>query len=173
VPAAEDDSTGRARFNRFSNDARAAAMRMEEKDDMPQPTDLFGGTMSLLQRTLNLRSAQHHALSANIANADTPRYRSFEVAVDEELRKLCPDGRRLEMARTQTEHMPQPVNPATDNVKLRAGAVPGFSLRADGNTVDLDRAMGDLAENTLKYKTAAQLLSAKLKSLKNVIQGGK
>lgn len=140
---------------------------------MPQPTDLFGGTMSLLQRTLNLRSAQHHALSANIANADTPRYRSFEVAVDEELRKLCPDGRRLEMARTQTEHMPQPVNPATDNVKLRAGAVPGFSLRADGNTVDLDRAMGDLAENTLKYKTAAQLLSAKLKSLKNVIQGGK
>ncbi len=69
--------------------------------------------------------------------------------------------------------MPQPVNPAADSVKLRAGVVPGFSLRADGNTVDIDRAMADLAENTLKYKTAAQLLSAKLKSLRNVIQGGK
>ncbi len=92
---------------------------------MPQPTGLFGGTMSLLQRTLNLRSAQHHAVSANIANADTPHYRSFEVAVDEELRKLRPDGRRLEMARTQTVHMPQPVNPAADSVKLRAGVVPG------------------------------------------------
>jgi flagellar basal-body rod protein FlgB len=146
---------------------------MEERDDMPQPTGLFGGTMPLLQRALNLRSAQHHALSANIANADTPRYRSFEVAVDEELRKLRPDRRRLEMARTQAVHMPQPAHPATDSVHLRAGAAPGFSLRADGNTVDIDRAMGDLAENTLKYKTAAQLLSAKLKSLKNVIQGGK
>jgi flagellar basal-body rod protein FlgB len=146
---------------------------MEERNDMPQPTGLFDGTMSLLQRTLNLRSAQHHAVSANIANADTPHYRSFEVAVDEELRKLRPDGRRLEMARTQTVHMPQPVNPATDSAKLRAGAAPGFSLRADGNTVDIDRAMADLAENTLKYKTSAQLLSAKLKSLKNVIQGGK
>lgn len=140
---------------------------------MPQPIGLFGGTISLLQRTLNLRSAQHHALSANIANADTPNYRSFEVAVDEELRKLRPDGRRLEMVRTQPVHLPQPAGAAADSVNLRASAGPGFNLRADGNTVDIDRAMGDLAENTLKYKTSAQLLSGKLKSIKNVIQGGR
>jgi len=140
---------------------------------MPAPTGLFDGTMSLLLRTLNLRSAQHRALSANIANADTPRYRSFEVAVEEELRKLRPDGRRLEMVRTQTPHMPLPIDAAANRVRLRAAAVPAFSLRADGNTVDMDRAMGDLAENTLQYKTSAQLLSAKLKTLKNVIQGGR
>ena len=60
--------------------------------------------------------------------------------------------------------------------------VPAFRFSLEGSLVaygladtnrDLDRAMGDLAENTIKYKTAAQLLSAKLKSLKNVIQGGK
>lgn len=140
---------------------------------MPQPIGLFDGTMALLQRTLNLRSAQHQALSANIANADTPRYRSFEVAVEEELRKLRPDGHRLEMTRTQAEHMPVPAVQRADRVQLRPAALPGFSLRADGNTVDIDRAMGDLAENTLKYKTSAQLLSGKLKSLKNVIQGGR
>ena len=56
---------------------------------------------------------------------------------------------------------------------LQAAAAPAFSLRADGNTVDIDRAMGELAENSLKYKTSAQLLSAKLKSLRNVIQGGR
>lgn len=140
---------------------------------MPQPTGLFDGTMALLQRTLNLRSVQHQALSANIANADTPHYRSFGVAVEEELRKLRPDSRRLEVARTQSEHMPQPANAVSEGVHLRPAAAPGFSLRADGNTVDIDRAMGDLAENTLKYKTSAQLLSAKLKSLKNVIQGGR
>jgi flagellar basal-body rod protein FlgB len=145
----------------------------EEIDDMPQPTGLFDGTLSLLQRTLNLWSAQHQMLSANIANADTPHYRSFEVAVEEELRKLRPEGRGVEMARTQSAHLPVPAAAAADRVTLRPAAVPAFSLRADGNTVDIDRAMGDLAENTLKYKTSAQLLSAKLKSLKNVIQGGR
>lgn len=140
---------------------------------MPQPTGLFDGTLSLLQRTLNLRSAQHQALSSNIANADTPHYRSFEVAVEEELRKLRPPDRRMEMARTQNAHLPVPASASADRVSLRPAAVPAFSLRADGNTVDIDRAMGDLSENTLKYKTSAQLLSAKLKSLKNVIQGGR
>jgi flagellar basal-body rod protein FlgB len=77
------------------------------------------------------------------------------------------------MVRTQAVHMPQAVNAAADRVNLRASAEAGFSLRADGNTVDIDRAMGDLAANTLQYKTSAQLLASKLKSIKNVIQGGR
>jgi flagellar basal-body rod protein FlgB len=140
---------------------------------MPQPAGLFDGTLSLLQRSMNLRSAQHQALSANIANADTPHYRPFEVAVEEALRKLRPEARPAAMARTQSAHLPAPAAAAADRLRLRPAAAPAFSLRADGNTVDIDRAMGDLAENTLKYKTSAQLLSAQLKSLKNVIQGGR
>ena len=140
---------------------------------MPQSIGLFDGTVSLLQRTLNLRSAQHQAMSSNIANADTPNYRAFEVAVEEELRKQRPESGRIEFARTQANHLPLNGPGSADRVKLQAVAAPSFSLRADGNTVDLDRAMGDLAENSLKYKTSAQLLSAKLKSLRNVIQGGR
>jgi len=51
---------------------------------MPQPTGLFDGTVSLLQRTLNLRSAQHQAMSSNITNADTPNHRAFEFAEEED-----------------------------------------------------------------------------------------
>jgi len=140
---------------------------------MPHPIGLFDGTVSLLQRTLNLRSAQHEALSSNIANADTPNYRAFEVAVEEELRKQRPEPGRIEIARTQANHLPLNGPLRADRLKLRAVEAPSFSLRADGNTVDIDRAMGDMAENALKYKTSAQLLSSKLKSLRNVIQGGK
>jgi flagellar basal-body rod protein FlgB len=144
-----------------------------ESIKMPQPTSLFDRTLSLLERTLNLRSAQHQALSSNIANADTPNYRGFEVAVEEELRKQRPDPHRVELARTQSAHLPLSVPGSAERLRLRPTASPAFSLRADGNTVDIDRAMGDLAENSLKYKTSAQLLSSKLKSLRNVIQGGK
>jgi flagellar basal body rod protein FlgB len=60
-----------------------------------------------------------------------------------------------------------------DNVKLKAADPPEFSLRGDGNTVNVDRTMGKLAENTILYKTAAQLISKKLTGLKNAIKGGK
>jgi flagellar basal-body rod protein FlgB len=139
---------------------------------MPLPTGLFDGTIAILQRSLNLRSAQHQVLSANVANADTPRYSAFEVAVDEEMRKARPDSTRLQMAKTSGAHLPA-APAAGDRVTLRRSAAPAFSLRADGNTVDIDRSMGDLAENAIKYKTSAQMISAKFKTLRNVIQGGK
>lgn len=139
---------------------------------MPTTNGLFDGTIALLQRSLNLRSAQHQALSTNIANADTPGFKAFEVVVDEELRKQQGAARRLEPVRTSGTHMP-PAAAGTTPVRLRPAAGPGFSLRADGNTVDLDRSMGALSENAIKYKTSAQLISAKLKSLRNVIVGGR
>jgi flagellar basal-body rod protein FlgB len=139
---------------------------------MPSPSGIFGGSISLLQKSLNVRSVQHQVLSSNVANADTPNYKAFEVAVDEELRKLDTDKPRIQLTRTQSSHLPVARTEA-DRVTFKNSPVPALSLRADGNTVDLDRSMGELAENTIKYKTSAQLIAIKLKSLKNVIQGGK
>jgi flagellar basal-body rod protein FlgB len=139
---------------------------------MPSPSGIFGGTIGLLQKSLNVRSVQHQALSSNVANADTPNYKAFEVAVDEELRKLGTGKPRIQLARTQSGHLP--IGRAeTDRVTLKNAPAPELSLRADGNTVDLDRAMGELSENTIKYKTSAQLIAMKFKSLKNAILGGR
>lgn len=139
---------------------------------MSSPSGIFGGTISLLQKSLNVRSAQHQVLSSNVANADTPNYKAFEVAVDEELRKLGTGKPRIQLARTQSSHLPVDRAEA-DRVTLKNAPAPELSLRADGNTVDLDRAMGELSENTIKYKTSAQLIAMKLKSLKNAILGGR
>ena len=139
---------------------------------MPSPSGIFDGTMNLLQKSLNVRSVQHQVLSSNVANADTPNYKAFEIAVDEELRKLGTGRPRIQLARTQSGHLPVGRIEA-DRVTLRNSPAPTLSLRADGNTVDLDRAMGELSENTIKYKTSAQLIGMKLKDLKNAIIGGR
>ena len=139
---------------------------------MPSPSGFFDGTINLLQKSLNVRSVQHQVLSSNVANADTPNYKAFEVAVDEELRKLGTGKPRIQLTRTQSSHLPVGRAEA-DRVTLKNSPAPALSLRADGNTVDLDRSMGELSENTIKYKTSAQLIATKFKSLKNVIQGGK
>jgi flagellar basal-body rod protein FlgB len=139
---------------------------------MPSPAGIFDQTISVLQKSLNVRSSQHQVLSSNVANADTPNYKAFEVAVDEEMQKLGTGKPRIQLARTQSRHLPV-ARAGADRVSLRSSPAPPLSLRADGNTVDLDRSMGELSGNTIKYKTSAQLISMKLKGLKNAILGGR
>ena len=62
---------------------------------------------------------------------------------------------------------------ASDEITLKRAEPPELSLRADGNTVDLDKTMGNLAENTLLFKAGAQIISKKFLALKEAIKGGK
>ena len=136
------------------------------------PTSIIDSKeITLLEKSLNLRSLQHKVLSSNIANMDTPNYKAVELAVEEEINKNHRPARGIQLRRTHANHLPIK-NTRTDNVKLRAAKPPELSLRGDGNTVDIDRTMGKLAENTLLYNAAAQIISKKLKGLSNVIKGG-
>ena len=132
---------------------------------------LFRNTISLLERSLNLRSLQHRVLASNIANMDTPNYKAVELAVAEEMNRNHDSGSGIQLVQTRPGHLPLKHSPV-DHLKLKVAKPPDFSLRGDGNTVDLDRTMGKLAENTLLYKTAAQILSRKFSGLKNAIKGG-
>ena len=137
------------------------------------PTDrIFSDTISALSKSLNLRSIQHKALSSNIANMDTPNYKAVELDVAEKMGRQKGAAPGLPLVRTRAGHLPFRSGRA-DDVKLKAVKAPALSLRGDGNTVDIDRTMGKLAENTLLYNAAAQLISKKFKGLKNVIKGGK
>ena len=137
------------------------------------PTDrIFGDTISALEKSLNLRSIQHKALSSNIANMDTPNYKAVELDVAEKMARNKGSAPDLRLARTRAGHLPIRSN-RTENLKLKAVRPTGYSLRGDGNTVDIDRTMGKLAENTLLYNATAQLISKKFAGLKNVIKGGK
>ena len=136
------------------------------------PTNgLFRDTISLLERSLNLRSLQHRVLASNIANMDTPNYKAVELAVAEEMSGKQGSASGIQLVQTQHGHLPLKHNPS-DRVKLKTARPPEFSLRGDGNTVDLDGTMGRMAENTLLYKTAAQIISQKFSGLKKAIRGG-
>ena len=136
------------------------------------PTDgLFRDTISLLERSLNLRSLQHRVLSSNIANLDTPNYKAVELAVAEEINGSQNSASSIQLVQTQPGHLPLKDDPA-DHLKLKAAKPPEFSLRGDGNTVDIDRTMGKLAENTLLYNALTQLITKKFKGLKRAISGG-
>ncbi len=133
---------------------------------------LFNHTISTLERSLDLRSLRHRVLASNIANMDTPNYKAVELEVEKQIQSKPGSAPPVQLVRTHASHIPIVRRPM-DNVKLTPADPPQFSLRGDGNTVDVDKTMGQLAENTILYRTAAQLISNKLKGLRYVIKGGK
>ena len=137
---------------------------------MPSPS-LFSGSIAALQKTLNMGSLRHKVLTANIANIDTPNYKAFEVVMEDELKKNGRPSHPIQMVRTRLEHLTGR-NQSAPNVKVKEADPPVLNFRADGNTVDLDKTMGKLAENTILYRAAAQIIKRKFQGLKNAIQGG-
>ena len=137
---------------------------------MPSPT-LFSGSIQALQQNLNIGSLQHKVLTANIANIDTPNYKAFEVVMEDALKKNDRSTGQIELVRTQPQHL-SGRHLSSSGLRLKESDPPAFNLRADGNTVDLDKTMGKLAENSIRYRTAAQIIKRKFSGLKNAIQGG-
>jgi flagellar basal-body rod protein FlgB len=132
---------------------------------------LFEGAISALHKALNIDALQHKVLTSNIANIDTPNYKAFEVVMEDELKKNGGSGQAIQLIRTQPQHLAGR-HPLSTQVKIKATDPPPFNLRADGNTVDLEKTMGKLAENTILYRAAAQMIKKKFQGLLNSIQGG-
>ena len=132
---------------------------------------LFDGTITALQKTLDAGSQRHKVLTSNIANIDTPNYKAFEVVMEDTIKRNHRSAGPIELMRTGPRHLSgrhSSLNP----IKIKTADSTANNFRADGNTVDLDRTMGKLAENTILYRSAAQIIKKKFQGLKNAIQGG-
>jgi flagellar basal-body rod protein FlgB len=109
---------------------------------------------------------------ANLANADTPGYKAFDLEMDQAIAAQAGTRPAAPLAKTHPNHIP--VGTAR-NDHLRQYIVHSDdpnNMRGDGNTVNMEREMASLAENQLMYKTSAQIVAKKFQSLKSVIQGG-
>ncbi|MBT8339135.1 MAG: flagellar basal body rod protein FlgB [Desulfatitalea sp.] len=134
---------------------------------------LFDGTINLAEKSLDLRSRRHALILSNIANADTPDYKAFDLLVEKALARQVPSTDHLALKLTDPGHVPAGGAADTAIKPEKIELSTQVTLRGDGNTVDLDREMAGLATNHLQYKLASQVLIRKFQGLKNVISGGK
>jgi flagellar basal-body rod protein FlgB len=114
---------------------------------------------------------KHNSIVSNITNMDTPNYKAFDFIVEEELEKAMGARRSFELQKTRAGHLPSR-KIRLDNIAPKVVSSSGFAHRADGNSVDIDKEMAKMAENSLMYNTSAQILSKKFQGLKSVIEGG-
>ncbi len=134
--------------------------------------EIFGGSLRILEKSLDLRSRRHNLIASNISNMDTPGYKGFDILVDEELNKISGKSKGIRLEMTNPAHLP--ISKAfVGDIEYRMEQVSPVNMRGDGNTVDIDKEMTKMAENTLLYNASAQILSKKFLALKTVIKDGK
>ena len=133
---------------------------------------MFGGPFFTIEKVLGLRSFKHNLIVSNIANADTPNYKAFDLLLEQEMERVLRTNRNSDLMRTHPGHLAVREG-NSEGLKPKIVAVPQLSPRVDGNTVDIDKMMAKLAENSLMYNALAQILSKKFAGLKYAIQEGK
>lgn len=127
---------------------------------------LFSGTIGSLERGLDFSALKGKAISQNIANVDTPNYKSKDVSFSQMLNEAKHSP--IQAYRTDDRHFDFKASQSSGGTFSSR-----FRYRSNGNGVDMDREQANLATNTIYYNALVDRMNGKLNTLQNVIKGGK
>lgn len=108
---------------------------------------MLDGIGGELERYMDLLTARQKLVASNIANADTPGYRTQDINFQAE----------FQSAILGTPH---------------ALPVENLPVKNDGNNVSLDRESRLLAENALRFSIASNLLRGQIQLVRSAIKEG-
>ena len=134
-------------------------------------SDLFDKTTVGLATTLNMRQLKHNLVSSNVANAETPGYHAKKLDFEDALRRALDTDSLRGVSVTHGDHFPIAAG-GMKGVRPDIYENPEGAINNDGNTVDLEKEMSSLAENTIMYKAALELINKKIAALKYAVSEG-
>lgn len=120
-----------------------------------------------IRQGLQLLTRRQQATMANIANVDTPGYKAQEVSFKRELEGLL--AADVRPVTTHADH----IRVLGDSPRLLVTESRNTTWRRDGNNVDVERELANLAETTITYGTLTQQMAARLALLRRVITDGR
>lgn len=118
--------------------------------------DMFHN-LDVMNKALDASMMRNNIISNNIANQETPGYKRQDVKFETILAK------EIESKGTSTID----VNTLEGEVYTDRQS---FSGRLDGNNVDIDQEMSELAKNKLRYETLTRRASAQIQRFKSILQ---
>lgn len=124
--------------------------------------------IAALGRQMNRAVARESVAAGNLANADTPGFRTREVtfadALDTELGDTA-------LVRTAANHLAPEGAAAGGDASVRESA--GLAARRDGNNVQLDRELVNLTRASEDFSAAQTALAAKFRLVRYAINEGR
>lgn len=109
----------------------------------------------ILERGLEAASLRHRVLTHNIANINTPGFKRSRVEFEEQLIQAIQEGK------------------APDSVAPQVVTETNTLARPDGNNVDVELEMAQLAENQIWYSALTRQISDHFARLRTVIYDGR
>ncbi len=119
---------------------------------MTQTNDVI----NLIEAGMKIEGLRQKAIASNIANMETPGYRRIAVRFEDLLSKALESSDPFDPKEIEPD-IYQPME---------------SPVRANGNDVSIEAEVGDLIENSLRYRTYARIMQKKLTQLTAAINTG-
>ena len=123
---------------------------------------LFGNSINIAQKSLDYLWKKQSVITDNIANQDTPGYKSRYVTFEDELRSNLAKA-------SQTDE--KDYVKAVENTDFRINTTENETARMDGNNVNPDAEYVELERTTIQYQYAIRAVSDEFARLRSAIKG--
>ena len=122
----------------------------------------------LLFNQLSFRSDRQNVISSNIANINTPNYKTQDLVFESELKKVD-NSKDLKMFTTNSKHLSQSMNiPKVNEPNLIE--VKGLEEQNDGNNVNLDTQMSEMSKNKVLFDALQSSIKKDSRLFRSVIE---
>lgn len=121
----------------------------------------------LLMHSLDAVALRQQHTANNIANANTPGYKRQTVRFEDWLARSLGVNGRLPLSRTHPGHLGRRSEGSAPAVVTERST----SMRNDGNNVDVEREMAQLAQDTVLYSALAEQVGRRYAAVRTAIDG--
>ena len=133
---------------------------------------IYRSTM-IQEKTLDAAWLRNEVLSHNIANVDTPLFNRKDVDFESYLRQALRSGQRDAIFHRRHNFV---IDSKMRLEDVRARVTEDYNplpMRIDGNNVDIDAEMAQMAKNTIKYNFMIGSVNSRFSQITHVITEGR
>lgn len=122
----------------------------------------------LLFKNLDYRAQRQKVISGNIANINTPNFKTKDVTFEQELQKASQNS-DLKLKITHHNHIPFEIENTKKNGKPELFEVQGLEVQNDGNNVNLDQQISEMSKNAVMYDAISNSIKKDAKWFKMMV----
>ncbi len=122
----------------------------------------------LLFNQLSFRGDRQNVISSNIANINTPNYKTKELVFEKELKKVQDDS-DLKLTTTNGKHISNFDEIEKKSSDSKIVDVKGLEEQNDGNNVNLDQQMSEMSKNKVIFDAIQASITKDSRLFRSVI----
>ena len=115
---------------------------------------------------LNFRGEKQKVISSNIANINTPNYKTKDLIFENELKSA---DNMIQMKQTNFKHISS-LNNNVSSINPKLTEVKGLEEQNDGNNVNLDSQMSEMSKNKILFDAIQSSIKRDSRLFRSVIE---